>query len=762
MSLPNLFDTMPDETKLYLSIYIDDSQIQSALWQVEQGQVVVLRYSAAFTYQGETEALKQTDESLQELGKESEGVEEVVFGFDPDWVQDGDIAAGKKPFIKKLTQELSLKPVGFVVSTEAVAQYLSVGEPLISIIVVQLTDQFLTMNLVQRGQTLSYQKVGRSGDSVADLREAFARTEQVLGQDYLPPKIILTGSEFDKEYLQEQKSNLLDFDWKSEHPFLQPPIIEIGASDLLINAITTQGGKAVAQAAGVELSAVAPSEPGLGSPPLVNQDVSQSKIMADELGFATLDETAPPSEETLPLTHDLAVDLENGTAHSDNLGQVPSTATSFGIPMKSTAPAMNSPEANSQPFEQSKKINFTQKVKSWWTKLNQEDKQRNHKPFIIAGFLGGLLFLGGIFFLFSNSLAQAQVTVKLNTKTISQNAVITLDPTASSPDAENLVLPAQIEHKDVSGNKTIDSTGVKLIGDKAQGKVEIMNKTDSDKNFPQGTVLKSGNFVFLTADEITVPAATSQENSDGETRKYGKTEVNVTADQIGAESNLPKDEKLQVESFASNTYEAVILEEFSGGSSREVRVVSAEDLVSLKSDLKDELQQLAAQEYTDESKNGMYFVPTGNSTIAETSYSAEEGEEVNTVQLDMTLSVEAVSYSVSDLKPLARELLASQVPENYSLADEDPQILSSAEESASSSATVKLEADVSALTTPNIDLDQLKSQLLGKSIDDAEKVLRENSQLKAFTIQIQPPLLSKIVHRIPKNSAKVTLTVQDE
>ncbi len=763
MPLPNLFEAPPDEAKLYLAIYIDDVQIQSALWKVEQGKIQILRTSATFTYQGEAEALTQTDESLQELGKESEGVEEVVFGFEPDWVSEGDITPGKKPFIKKLTQELSLKPVGFVISTEAMAQYLAMSEPLLSVIVVQLSDQFLTMNLIQRGQTLSYQKVGRSGDSVADLREALARSEQALGSDYLPPKMILVGSEFDQEYLQDQKSSLLDFDWKSEHPFLQPPVIEIGPARLVVTAVAIQGGTAVAQAAGMTLQ---PTSPALTKPVVAPAETPTTitETAAADLGFAAVKEEITPSSP-----HDLAVDLENGTTFSDNLGQV-TTPTSFGVPIKpsSTKKEAVAEENAESPAEMipskvaTPKTTLVTQLKKWWQKAMADDKPRNRKPFIIAGVGGGVVLLLGIFFLFSNVAAQAEITVKLNTKTVNQTAKITIDPEATAPDAANLILPAQVQQKEVSGNKTIDTTGVKLIGDKAQGKVEMSNKTDSEKTFAQGTQLKTGELVFVLNEEVTVPAATTEENSDGETKKYGKTEVAVTADQIGAESNLTEGEEFQVASFATNTYQAVATEDFSGGSSREVRVVSAEDLSTLKADLRSELLAQASQEYSDESKNGTYYVPTGSSNIQTAEYSAEEGEEVNTVTLQMTLKVEAVAYSSADLKPLARELLSSQVPENYSLSEADPQILSSTDESASAAATVTLNADISTKAVPNLNLDQLKTELLGKSIEEAESSLKSNDQLKAFAIEIQPPLLAKFVHTIPKNGDKVTIRVQDE
>lgn len=738
MALQKMFSPDNKKDQLLLAVRLTDQTIQTVLWQISQGKIHTIELSSIHLYTGDDQCVVQTDEALQELGKQSEGVDKVLFGVEPKWINGAGVVDAKKPLLEKLTKQLSLDPVGYVCVPEAISKQFSIDEPLFSALMLEVSDQWLRLSLVQRGQLGSYQEVGRSDDLVADTREALARVEQDIGQDHLPPKIIVfSDHNLTEDKLQELKQNLMDFDFVSSHPFLSPPMIEINTGNLSLEAMIAQGGASIATSMGIDL--LSPDE----------------VVESEDFGFSDL---------TFEDQQELEPENDNLTAVDADL------ASSFGLASAPTLPELETSEAEKLPSnlakKKKKKNKFLDKIKSFFklpkkkkTAIDKDEHKKkksstdlSRKPFIIAGFVGGIivLIIIGLVAMFTST--QAVVKLKLKTQTISQDTRLTLDPEASAPDAEEKLLPAKLVSKSVSSGRTTETTGVKLIGDNAKGTVIIYNKTDGEKTFESGTVLSSGNLTFTLDDNITVASA----SSTTESTIHGKAEVNVTAQDIGADSNLGKDSELTVADFSDSSYVAKVKDGLTGGSSREVRVVSEDDLYSLRMDLISQLLEIADQEFKDEEGNGTYYITTNDYSIEDTNYDAEEGDEVETVTLDLSISVEALSYQVDDLKPLAEDLLKSEVPDGYKMVNSDPQILSSPIGEEEADDQILLEAQISNQVEPVIDYEALKSELVKKKLSEAESYLNSRSDISTFVINLTPKLVGRVFKMMPRNEGNIS------
>src|SRR5687768_17634860 len=90
MQLPAVFSHQPStqsgQVKRYLAIVLTDATIQSILWQVDGVTPQVLHRAAHYHNTDPESCIVKTDESLQDLGKESENVNEVIFALQPSWV----------------------------------------------------------------------------------------------------------------------------------------------------------------------------------------------------------------------------------------------------------------------------------------------------------------------------------------------------------------------------------------------------------------------------------------------------------------------------------------------------------------------------------------------------------------------------------------------------------------------------------------------------------------------------------------------------
>lgn len=708
----SLFSSPETTEKPYLTIVLTKSYVQSAVWKFKDGKVAIQEKSDRHPYTDEKDCVVQTDISLQELGKESETANEVVFGLEPDWVNQQGISDKYKPLLKKITQDLSLKAIGFVVINEAVFQNVVKSQAYLNALLLELQKNELRVSLVKQGKLMASEKVGRSGDIVADLAEGLARFNKAApALTQLPSKVVLYSYDLTEDELANEEQAILHHDWVADKTFMQPPLIEIMASTAVLDAVVMEGGVAVSSASDATTETSATTKP----------------------------ETKPPETPTL--------------------------ASSFGIPFAAAAvaPTMAVPETagakdskNDSAAEKHSGESATKKGKVTLPAFNFR-MPGHHKWFILAGFGLGVVFLIIGSYVLLQLTTQATLGLDLATKPVSREVALTLDPTATSP--SETTLPVTRVTREVSGSKTMASTGVKEIGDPAKGKIRLLNKTTSPKTFTAGTVLSSGNLKFSLDQEVTVASASVSSSGTTETKTFGQSDGTITASAIGTESNLGKDTNFQVESFDQSTYAATNPEPLTGGSSREVRVASQQDQQKLLSDLRAELLEQAKTNFR-QSDDGSQLVPSGKVTMQTTNYTAKVGDEVDEFGLNATAVIEAYAYQSDQIKPLAEQLLASQVPANYELDPETIQILSDTQlEGASSSAKVTLNANLQSEARPKIDLNSLRQEFGGRSLAHIASIIAGRPEISSYTVQFQPGLAQYILRALPKGD-RLTIEIK--
>lgn len=721
MALPTFLAGDQKNENFFLGILLTEQSVQSVLWSASNGLIKVEKKSEIYQINQADQALVQTDKALQDLGEESEGLSEVVFGLEPSWADATGVLDNKKPLLKKLTEELSLKAVGFVVITEAVIKHLQKTDPHLSGVVVFYSGTQIDVVVVENGTIKKTEFVGRSEDTVSDLVEALARIKAKHSQEF-PPQITLVSISLDQEELYEQQQTLIDHDWVGEGHFVSVPTISLAGVETVIESLVGQGGRAVVQA----------------TPP---QDKA-AVIVNEPADFAFKE-----------------VDVKPETSSADeNLTAVPK---SFGIPISSQALPELDPvlaasvrrhdedeEVTAKPV---KKVKNPSRFGPWLQK---------HRLFVGIGFGSGLLALILITVIFMAVGGRAQVELALNQRLLNRDLTITLDPGLSESNFEQLTLKSELVSSNFSSNQTNETTGTVLVGEKAKGKIQLANKTDGVKTFPAGTTLTANNLRFTLDDDVTIASASVEIKRGEEVKTYGTSEANVTAVKIGAEGNLTTETALSVGDFSSSSYEAYSLGAFAGGSSRELRVVSEADQNKLLAEVKKKILELAAQQFKEDSTadGQKTFISTGNLTVLESKYSAKVGDEARTLTLDLTAEVQAITYQNQDLKPLAEYALQDLVPAGFEMVNKDPEILSAVDPNASSSGVV-IAANISSRAVPQLDLEGLKKEIAGQKLSSAEAILAGKGEIKSFTIRLIPSIMHSLWKKIPGPN-NITITVE--
>lgn len=783
MDIPSLFSrkrAVPvAEDTFFLALVITNVTVQAGLWKVSaDGELAVDSISAAKGYTAEDidELLIAADKALQELGPDSEKTDEVVFGFEFDWVEGSTIKEDRKSMLKQLSSELSLKPVGFVVVTEALLHGFQKKDPNCSLLLIQVSAHQVTVSLIQQGVIHASEKVGRSDVVVSDVIEALTRFNQVAVARALPGKMIIAGIGIQTKVSRDLQQDLLSYDWSTQFDFVHAPVVEIMTEQQVLNSVIEESGKAVAQAKGLMLldstsvgAVNAAAQPKQAVQPIQaaqsKQEVprleSDAPITPAPTSFGVpISSNKPPMMfDNAVLSHDLS---NNKNVVQQGTGPASSTTTAPTSVNLDTKENLVSAEAL-QVKDSHSKGKFSLNVLDWW---------KYHRRVVVGGFLAGLLALFGLAFASSIVLRQAIVELKLREEFISRTVMVSLDPSITESRPEDLLLKAETISETVSGTDSIAASGVRLVGEKATGKVTIFNKTDAVKTFAAGTILRSGTLRFELSESVEVASATTEvSRQDSETRVFGKAEVAVVAQDIGAQFNLAKDTEFQVADFASSSYTALAETAFTGGSSREVRVVSQEDVNKLLASVKSSLVEDATEKFRGQSRNGRYVVPTGQVRVVSSSYDAKVGDEVSRVELNLELKVFAVVYAQDDIKPLITTVLSSEVPEGYELSEDNLQILtdtsggnraSQETEEVTSSSRVRVELQISTTATPILDDAKMREAIAGKPIAEVSSILTEFTGVRGVEVKIQPAFTQRFFQSLPSDPSKITITVPSD
>ncbi|MBU0974775.1 hypothetical protein KKD03_03690 [Patescibacteria group bacterium] len=756
MDLPNLFSTNSDKDNQVMTIFIHltDIKIQSFLLSISNEGVRILGKSNVSNYEGVDNCLVRVDESLQQLGRKSEKVSLVIFGLNYAWVKKGEVTEDKNPLLKKLTDDLSLKPMGFIIISEAIVQQKISSNSMFTGIIAVFSEKNLTLSLIHQGKVKAIETVGRSSDGKGDFLEGLARFSAKSEKEgfYLPSKIIMASLDLDEKELKKHQQYIYDSDWAVQTQFLQPPTVTIILQKDYEEMITKEAAKAVALQKGMTKAAMAVIATR-------DLDVKQpTELDSDELGFSEVN----PDQDS---------ELEVATKIIDDA--VLESPTSFGVPISTKEfdkELVSGSESNLKEPDFEDDSELAVDDQSYGETKHIFDKNRSHddvgakkhyknfRLYTLVGFIAGLFALLVIGFFGITNSAIAEVGVVLETKSVSKDLEITLDTSISETNSEKLILAAGKISKTGKSESSMQTTGITIVGEKAKGKVFIYNNlVAAEKLLTKGTILSAGDVKFELDDDVTVPAASSPKPGE---LVPGKIEAFVTATKIGADSNIVENVELLVLPFDKSSYYAVVIDaDFIGGSSREVKVVSVEDRIELLTDLKKEIIEEINKEFQDDSGDGVYILPSKNIVSEEASYNFEVGNEAESLSLTLTLEIETIKYTSEDLKPLATKVLASEIPENYKLFDGDPQILSAPTENdldtLDTTKPVTLSANISSFAIPIISEEKIKGEITGKSIDEARSLLEAKDEIKSAEIIINPSFARLLIRKIPGKLEKI-------
>lgn len=710
MDLKSILPKKKEDEEYFWSLIIEPEWVSAGVWRLKENKVEVISVSPPFSWNLDEELISASDSAcssvVQNFPEDLDPPTKVVFGVVSSWVEEGEISKEYLSKIKKVCSELLLTPVGFVVMAEALSNYYKSEEGgQVNAIFLGLSENSLELSIFKLGKLVGVSQIARSVSIIEDVTEGLSRFYS--GEAY-PSRIILYNSK--EGELDEIRQELIKADWENlkEIKFLHTPKIEIVAPDKKIYAVCLAGG--------AEMGSVEKVLPVAQTPPLAAVVQEEAEPLTQNLNGEKISNVAEPDEDISPEDFGFTVSTDEALNRT-----IDASAYKENIPLHGSDMAIkeDSLHQGEKPEPNNKKLG----ILSIFKKISFPKipipkfgiKFKTPKTIIIGIFF--MILLGISFFAFWWFIPKVDVTIYVSPKKIEDEVEISVDVSINTTDFDNRIISGKIAEEETNGEKSISTTGNKVVGDKAQGEITVY-RAGSAINLKKDTLIKGPQGLdFSLNEDITI--------ASGSVLTRGITKAKVSAKEIGAQYNLASGSTFTISNYSSADMEATNESAFSGGTSREVSAVSEDDQENLLKSLQEELETKLKELLVEGISPDVILIDESITySVDKKDYDKKVGDEGTTLKLKLELSAEAVTVQKNEIEELGLKYLSQRVPSGYSLKND--QIEADFSYNSKKDDVYDLMLFVKADLLPQINVEEIRKNITGKLPQVAEEYMNKN------------------------------------
>lgn len=713
-----------EKKEYFFAINIEKEELEAALWSIEGKDLKILSI-ATEAYSSEEEIVSVVDKLLDSVvGIREIEPQKILFGVPNNWVLDENLKEEYLKILRVVVKELELMPMAYVVTSNALVHFLEKKEGVpATAILIGFEKKHLTITVVRAGKIDGVKTIQRGESAGVDIEKVLLQFTQV---ETLPSKILIYGSDTD-----ELKKELLSFSWMSKLSFLHFPKIETLEEDLTIKSICLAGGMEINSALNfVDESKKQPQRLNVLKEENEEKEEKQEEEKKEEEPETDLEQETEP-------------DLSEKSNLGFVVGDISEKEQTDEVQMEESnlSDQLDESEENLsvEPVPPKRKVNIFAFV------------PKKIKLGILPLGIGVILVFIAVFYLF---ILKANIKVFVEPKVLETNAEVVADPNQKTVNEEGKIIPAQIVEIEVSGTAKDTASGKKEIGDPAKGTIAIYNKTSDSQTVSKGTQITSSSGLKFTLDSSVTIASQSASDS-GIT--FGKATGKATAAAIGADGNLPSGANFTVSGFSSDKVSAKSEGNFSGGTSKEVTVVSSDDVQRLLAKLSSDLRQQAQQKLQEKYQTKKILKEALSETIVRKSYSKNINDAAGDFSLDMTADYKGTAFDDADLKTIVSKLVTTEVPQDFKLDLSETETQADVSKLEKNGKLIFL-ARFKAKLLPKIDTDEIKAKIKFKSQKEAQNIIKSMENVLGSEIKLSPKMPS-IFGRLPILSKNMTIDV---
>ena len=391
-------------------------------------------------------------------------------------------------------------------------------------------------------------------------------------------------------------------------------------------------------------------------------------------------------------------------------------------------------------------------------KPNKKLKVPNFDSFRAKLFLGFgvlvLLIVGWIFAFVV--LPKATVTVHTDTTSVTTNANLTIDAATKTLDIENKIAPAVVQAQQKSYSQQAPATGQQNNGTKATGSVKFTAKVCTPpigvapNDIPVGTGVSTGGKTYITQAAMTF--SFTGFSSGGSCANYVSNTAATIAQSGGAAYNVT-----DATYTASGRSDVGGTGSAEGGTDNVIKVVSQSDIDGAKAKINTQ-DTVTLKDTLQSGLENKDVLPVPGSFVAgepQITTSSKAGEAADTITVTEVITYTMLGVKQSDVKTLVEANVNKEVQKGKEVILDNgvAKAKLSSTNATATGATITLQTK--SVVGPQIDTDQIKSQVLGKKTGNIKSLVSQTPGVTEVTVDYSPFWVSKV----PMNPAKVTVVV---
>ena len=449
--------------------------------------------------------------------------------------------------------------------------------------------------------------------------------------------------------------------------------------------------------------------------------------------------TQPQEENTSDIVEgEEEPNLDSGMAASP-LAVAKSPKPSFASPMMVRKPLTQSSasdDSSSGPAGEAAKAGPVAAAKAKVPDFNALQK----RLLWAAGAVGVLILL----FAANYFIKTARVVLYAKGSKIEVNFDFNVDPSARESNPGKAVLAGQNLQSNKELNATVPATGKKDVGTKAVGQITVSNCVDNNTHtLVAGTRFQSsGGKIFRSTESVDVPGGTIFLC----TCSPGKKTVAVEADQAGDTYNLaPGKYTLPALPADQQQYMTGQGNQMSGGTTRQVSVVTAADIDKAKGELLAKDKDTAQKDLENKVANGYRALPESfTQTPAEAKANPGVDAEATQTSITVPVSYSELAISKTDFSALLKAQAQDQVGSQNSIYDDGATAakLTAGKKEANGSQTFSLSTQ--AYAGAKLDTSAIAKQIQGMRYGDAADTTAKLPGVERSEISLSPFWVSKL------------------
>ena len=310
-------------------------------------------------------------------------------------------------------------------------------------------------------------------------------------------------------------------------------------------------------------------------------------------------------------------------------------------------------------------------------------------------------------------------------------------------------IPVRVIDKTEEISLKYDVTGKSdSSGKKAHGSVVLYNEySASSQTLIATTRLESPDGkVFRLTKNVVVPGTTMV----GGSLQPGAIETEVIADQPGSEYNIDQT-KFSIPGFSGgpkfDKFYAKSSVSMTGGSSdgnEKPSVISQQDMDNAKIKTEEAIKEKIREIIGNEIRAGEKYLPEAEKiTITKSSSDAKVGDTASSFNYNVQCSSRALVFSESGIREMILKSLDNQ-SQNPELNKKISKIEYDNIEADFDNSAIKLRVFGEVNMAPDVEIEKIKKEILGKNYDEFRDVLRKYPSVKNANIELWPSFVSRV------------------